>query len=172
MKNVKIVSTVLFYITRILAVMYLCIALYSLIVLLTEWSYITKKGGNNFAICFPFTDTPFLVGENNWGYKLFNFLLPIGAYGFFFLVLSNIFSVFRGAKLFTQYGVDQLHYFFLGNIIIPFSLILLASIFAGKIEEGLEWLAVVHFFLGVFAFFMAAIFRQGLLLQKEQDLFI
>ena len=55
---------------------------------------------------------------------------------------------------------------------MPSLTILLASIFAGEIEEGLEWVAIIHFFLGVFAYFLAAIFKQGLQLQNEQDLFI
>lgn len=172
MKNVKIISTILFYITRIVAILYLVTTLYSLISLLTEWSYFTKDGGKYFSICFPFSETPFLVGENNLGYKLFNFLIPIGFYGIFFLLLSNVFNAFKQPKLFTKYGVSQLKWFYLANLTLPWLTILLASIFAGKIEEGLEWVAVIHFFLGVFAYFLAAIFKQGLQLQNEQDLFI
>lgn len=172
MKNVKIIATSLFYITRIVAILYLITTFYSLISLLTEWSYFTKDGGKYFSICFPFSETPFLVGENNLGYKLFNFLIPIGFYGIFFLLLSNVFNVFKKPKLFTKYGVNQLRWFYLANVFMPSLTILLASIFAGKIEEGLEWIAVIHFFLGVFAYFLAAIFKQGLQLQNEQDLFI
>ena len=171
MKNVKIISTVLFYITRFAAILYLATTFYSLVSLLTEWSLIVKEDGN-FAVCFPFTETPFLVGENNWAYKIFNFLIPIGFYGIFFLLLSNVFTAFKQPKLFTQYGVNQLKWFYLANIFMPSLTILLASIFAGEIEEGLEWVAIIHFFLGVFAYFLAAIFKQGLQLQNEQDLFI
>lgn len=172
MKNVKIISTILFYITRIVAILYLLTTFYSLVSLLTEWSYITKDSDKYFSICFPFTETPFLNGENNWAYKLFNFLIPIGFYGIFFLLVSNVFNVFKQPKLFTKYGVNQLRCFYLANLTLPWVAILLASIFAGKIEEGLEWVAVIHFFLGVFAYFLAAIFKQGLQLQSEQDLFI
>ena len=172
MKNVKIISTILFYITRFIAILYLLTTFYSLITLLTEWSFTYKDNGNYFSICYPFTQTPFLNGENNWGYKTFNFLIPIAFYGLFFLLVSNVFSIFRKDKLFTQYGVIQLKYFYLANISVPPLTILLASIFAGNIEEGLEWVAVIHFFLGVFAYFLAAIFKQGLHLQNEQDLYI
>jgi len=172
MKNVKIISTVLFYITRFLAIFYLAITFYSLVSLLTEWSYIERENGKYFSICFPFTETPFLNGENNWPYKIFNFLIPLGFYGIFFLLLSNVFNVFKKPKLFTQYGVNQLKWFYLANIFMPSLTILLASIFAGEIEEGLEWVVIIHFFLGVFAYFLAAIFKQGLQLQNEQDLFI
>jgi hypothetical protein len=99
-------------------------------------------------------------------------LIPIGFYGVFFLLLSNVFNAFKQPKLFTKYGVSQLKCFYLANITLPWLTILLASIFAGKIEEGLEWVAIIHFFLGVFAYFLAAIFKQGLELQNEQDLFI
>jgi hypothetical protein len=172
MKKVKIISTVLFYITRLLAVFYLATTFYSLITLLTEWSFITKDNGAYFSICYPFTQTPFLNGENNWAYKIFNFLIPIGFYGLFFLLASNVFNAFRQPKLFTKYGFDQLRMFYLSNLILPWLTILLASIFAGKIEEGLEWVAVIHFFLGIFTYFLAAIFNQGLHIQNEQDLII
>jgi hypothetical protein len=172
MKNVKIIATGLFYITRIVAILYLVSIAYSTISLLTEWSLVSRENGKYFSICFPFTETHFLNGENNWAYKIFNFLIPIGFYGLFFWLLSNIFKVFRQPKLFTQNGVNQLKWFYIVNILMPSITILLASIFAGKIEEGLEWVAVIHFFLGVFAYFLAAIFKQGLQLQNEQDLFI
>jgi len=172
MKNVKIIATTLFYITRLLAILYLATTLYSIISLLTEWNYFTKDNGKHFTICFPFTETPFLNGENNWAYKIFNFIVPIGFYGLFFLLVSNVFNVFKQPKLFTVYGVNQLRWFYLSNMTIPWMTILLATIFYGKIEEGLEWVAIIHFFLGVFAYFLAAIFKQGLQLQNEQDLFI
>lgn len=172
MKSVKIIATSLFYITRIFAILYLIITLYLLVSLLTEWSYFTKDSEKYFTICYPFTDTPFLNGENNWAYKVFNFLVPIGFYGLFFLLVSNVFHVFKQPKLFTKYGVNQLKYFYLANLTLPWMTILLASIFAGEIEEGLELVAIIHFFLGVFVYFLAAIFKQGLKLQNEQDLFI
>ncbi len=172
MKNVKIISTILFYITRFVAVLYLISTFYLLVSLLTEWSFIVRENGTYFSIYFPFTQTPFLNGENNWAYKVFNFLIPIGFYGGFFWLLSNVFNAFKQPKLFTQYGVNNLKWFYLSNIFLPSFTILLASIFAGKIEEGLEWVAVIHFFLGVFAYLLAAIFKQGLKLQNEQDLFI
>jgi hypothetical protein len=172
MKNVKIIATALFYITRLVAILYLATTLYSLISLLTEWSLVTRDSGKYFSICFPFSETHFLNGENNWAYKIFNFLIPIGFYGIFFLLLSNVFKVFKQSKLFTQNGVNQLRWFYLANIFMPSITILMASIFAGAIEEGLEWVTIIHFFLGVFAYFLAAIFKQGLQLQNEQDLFI
>lgn len=172
MKGVKTISTILYYITMVAAILYLTTTVYALITMLTDWSYVVSEDGTTFAVCYPFTETRFLLGQNNWGYKLFNFLLPLGFYGIFFWLLSKVFGVFKRPKLFTQDGVNQLRYFYLANIIVPPITILLASIFAGEIEEGLEWVAVIHFFLGVFAYFLAAIFKQGLHLQNEQDLYI
>ncbi len=172
MKNVKIIATILFYVTRIVAILYLLSTLYAFISILTEWSYFTKENEKYFVVCMPFTELPFLVGENNWPYKFFNFLIPIGFYGLFFLLVSNVFNIFKQPKLFTHYGVKQLRWFYIANLTLPWLSILFASIFAGKIEEGLEWVAIIHFFLGVFAYFLAAIFKQGLQLQNEQDLFI
>lgn len=172
MKKVKIISTILFYPVRILAIVYLIVTLYSAISVFTEWSYITRESGMYFSVCYPFTDTPFLNGHNSMSYKLFNFLIPIGFIGIFFLILSNIFNVFRQPKLFTDYGVKQLKWFCLINIFILPVNILLASIFTDKIEEGLDIVAVVVFILGIFSLFLAAIFKQGLNLQNEQDLYI
>jgi hypothetical protein len=155
-----------------MATLYLVTTLYSSIVLLTEWSFFTRENGKYFSICYPFTETPFLNGENTWGYKLFNFLIPIGFYGLFFLLVSNVFNVFNKPRLFTQNGVNQLKWFYMANIFVPSLTIILASYFAGGIEEGLEWVAIIHFFLGVFSYFLATIFKQGLHLQNEQDLYI
>lgn len=172
MKNVRVTSTVFFYLTRIVAVLYLCITMHAAISILTEWSYITKDSGNSFAVCYPFTQIPFLVGENNWAYKLFSFALPLGLYGIFFWLVSTIFKVFKQPKLFTQYGVKQLKWFYLANIIVPPIAIFLASVFVGEIENGFKLLVIMHFFLGMFAYFLSAIFKQGLHLQNENDLYI
>ncbi|MGM5470056.1 DUF2975 domain-containing protein [Flavobacteriaceae bacterium LMO-SS05] len=172
MKNVKIISTILFYITRIVAIAYILVTIYALFSLVTEWSYITQDNGNYFAVCYPFTEIKFLLGENNWSYKIFEFLIPIGAYGIFFFLVSNVFNAFKQPKLFTEYGVNQLKWFYLANIFVPSIFILVTLIFTGNIEDGLEWAAVIHFFLGVFAYFLYAIFKQGFNLQNEQDLYI
>lgn len=172
MKNVKIISTILFYITRIVAILCILVAIYTLISLVTGWSYISIDNGENFAVYYPFTETRFLLGENNLDYKIFSFLIPIGSYGIFFYLISNVFNAFKQPKLFTEYGVKQLKWFFLANIFVPSIIILLALICTGNIENGLEWAAVIHFLLGVFAYFLYAIFKQGLNLQNEQDLYI
>jgi len=172
MKNVKIVSSILFIISRILAVIYLAIAFYAAFTMLTGWSFEATDNNLRFAIHLPFTQKPFLLGENHLGYKLFNFLIPLGGYGVFFWVVSSVFKVFMQPKLFTENGVRQLTWFYAINIFVPPFNLLMASIFAREVEEGMEGITVIHFILGIFAYFLAAIFKQGVTLQKEQDLFI
>ncbi len=172
MKNVKIISTILFYITRIVAILYILVTIYSLLSLVTKWSYNLEDNGKYFAVCYPFTETRFLLGENNWSYKIFEFLIPICAYGIFFLLVSNVFNAFKQPKLFTPYGINQLKWFCLANIYVPLFIILLASIFTNMVQDALQWAAVIHFFMGVFAYFLYAIFKQGVNLQNEQDLYI
>lgn len=172
MNNVKLISAILFHLTRAVAVLYLLVTLYALIAIMTGWGFTPMENGTFFTVCYPFSEVAFLIGENNWGYKVFSFLLPIGLYGVFFLQLSTVFNVFKQPKLFTQYGVTQLKWFCLTNCTVPSIAILLASIFSGSLANGIEILAIVHFFLGVFAYFLAAIFQQGLQLQNEQDLYI
>ena len=101
----------------------------------------------------------------------FSFLLPLTLYGFFFWLVSNLFSVFSKPKLFTVLNLQQLKRFYLFNWLVPFPAIIISSFFV-ETESALWLLAVVHGILGVFAWMVAAIFKQGLQLQNEQDLFI
>ena len=172
MQNVKTVSKILFYVTRFLAILYFSISAHSIISLLTKWSLTTKDDGKYFQICYPFTQKPFLVGNNNLGYMIFNFLLPLSLYGLFFLLVSNVFKVFFQPKLFTLNGIKHLKWFYLANLILPSLSVLLASIFTNEVEDPFEFLIMIHFILGVFAYFLSAIFNQGLSLQNEQDLYI
>jgi len=172
LKNVRIVSKTLFFITKILAAFYIAVTGYAAISTLSGFSFLVKDDGKRFAVCFPFTQTPFLNGENDWGYIVFNFLLPLGFYGAFFWLTSNVFKAFFQTRLFTEKGLRQLRYFYVINICALPIIILAAKVSTGKIEEGLTGATVIHIILGVFAYFLASLFRQGLNLQNEQDLFV
>ncbi|MCJ0741268.1 hypothetical protein [Pedobacter montanisoli] len=124
-----------------------------------------------FAILWPFSSKPFLLGDYNLPYILFDFILILGFYGLFFLLTANVFKLFFQPKLFTLKGIRQLKWFYLLNLILPGTCMVLAHLFS-YIEEGIEMLVVIHFILGIFAYFLAAIFSQGVKLQNEQDLFI
>jgi RsiW-degrading membrane proteinase PrsW (M82 family) len=73
--------------------------------------------------------------------------------------------------LFTSYGVKHLRLFYQANCIIPGLVVLLSSFFE-RVETESIVMVVLHFTLGVFAWFFAAIFKQGVQLQNEQDLYI
>jgi len=67
--------------------------------------------------------------------------------------------------------VRNLRVFYLANLILPSFSLIISSVFV-PIENVIIALVVVHFVLGIFAYFLAAIFKQGLKLQNEQELFI
>lgn len=171
MKNVKTISKILFYLTRFLAVFYLWMSAHSLVALLTDWSLILHEANTKFKICLPFTEKPFLLGMYDWNYITFGFLIPIALYGLFFWLLSNFFKVFSQAKLFTVENHLHLRRFYLSNLIIPILTLIAASVFI-EIEEEAQVMVAFHALLGIFAYFIAAIFQQGINLQKEQDLYI
>lgn len=171
MNKVKIISRILFYLTRFLSVFYFWMPAHSILALLTGWSLTFKENGKYFNVCWPFTQKPFLVGDYNIGYIVFEFLIPLSLYGLFFLLVGNVFKIFFQDKMFTPNNVRHLKRFYWANLILPGVAVLLASIFA-ELDELAEILIALHFFLGIFAYFLAAIFKQGLNLQNEQDLFI
>jgi len=171
MRNVKLISRVLFYITRFLTGFYWLMALHSGIALLTGWSLHLRENGKYFQVYFPFTQTPVLNGDHNLPYILLEFLLPLALYGLFFYLLGNVFRVFFQPKLFTAKGVKHLKRFYLANFIIPAVMVLLVSCIDEPDTDGIA-VIVLHGIIGIFAFFIAAIFKQGLDIQNEKDLFI
>lgn len=171
MNHTKIISQTLFVVCCLLAAGYLAITLYSACCLLTG-SGITPYGDNSYLhINYPFTDIPFLNIENNSAYKIFSFLLPLLLYGFFFLLSAKVFRIFFQPRYFTLENLTRLRYFYVANVFIPLPVTIISAIFVEVIP--VIWLLVfVHFMLGVFSLLLANIFRQGLNLQRDQDLFI
>lgn len=171
MKFSKTFSAVLSYISRFFSVLYLGSSLYAFIILVAETSaFRLKDGGKHFVINFPFSDAGFLAGENYARYK-FEMVAGIGLYGVFLWMLANLFDTFRQAKLFTQKSVKRLTWFYIANFTIP-PLFLILHIIANDAISELIVLTFLHTVLGIFAYFMSIIFKQGLKLQSEQDLFI
>lgn len=174
MKKVRLTASILFYISRLLSLLYLTTAAYaSMVILLAingipEWLPMRSLDNGSFQIFYPFTHTPFLLGENNTGFKLIMLLITWG-YGLFFWLLSGVFNAFRQPKIFVQKGVDRLTGFYMANLIIPVSILIIFAI-AGIAVNDILMITALHLVIAVFAFFMAAIFKQGLLLQEEQDL--
>jgi hypothetical protein len=171
MTTVKFIARILFYITRVLSAFYFAFALHAAFALSTGLSLTIREGGKYFAVNIPFTQQAYLLGDYNVPYILFDFLLPLAGYGLFFLLVSNIFKAFFQPRLFTKYGVTQLQRFYIANFILPGLALVLASFFT--VVDDIAWvLVVLHFILAIFSYFMAAIFRQGLHLQTQQDLII
>ena len=174
MKTVRTIATSLHYLCKIAAYVVLGVAMYAVIALLsyksdpTAASLMEVLPDNTFQIFFPFTKTPFLLGDYNSGYLLTN-LVTVIFYGVFLLLLSGVFHAFKQPKLFTRRGVMQLSRFYITNLIVPFILLVLSIAFQQGFSDFLK-IIFLHLIIGIFAFFMAAIFRQGLILQEEQDL--
>jgi hypothetical protein len=172
MKSVRLISQVLFYVTRLLSILYAAIFLHAFIAIIFKTGhYNITANGNRFEIYYPFTSKPFLLGDNHTTYILFDFLLLLISYGLFFLLLSNVFNGFAQPKLFTKKGYKYLRWFYLCNLLIPLVILLLLSIFYIVSSEA-TIIVLLHMVAGIFAWFLAVIFRQGLQLQNEQDLFI
>ena len=127
--------------------------------------------GKQEIIAYPFTDTPFLILNPTWSYWLFSFLIPILFYALFFFFLANVFKVFLQQRIFIGENIVHLKRFYIHNLFVPVILVFIASFFE-EIETPVFIIVALHFFLGVFVFILSDIFRQGLNLQNEQDLYI
>ncbi|KAA2220337.1 DUF2975 domain-containing protein [Chryseobacterium sediminis] len=171
MNQTKIISRILFYICSVLSAGYLITFVYSLFCLITGFAVTPYKEEKFLHINYPFTEQPFLNIENNYPYMIFSFIAVLVTYGIFFWLSARVFKVFFQDKLFTQENIIQLKKFYLYNIFIPLPLVIIASFFV-EVESMIWGLVFIHFMLGIFCLFLANIFKQGLHLQNEQDLFI
>lgn len=171
MKPVKFISVIGLFLSRILSVAYLATALYILCSVVFRLSTLQLLAHNRFAICYPFTAKPFLLGSDFSTAYILEMVLLIAFYGIFFWLLSNVFKTFRQKKLFTTQGIQRLKAFYITNLLICPVIFLILSIYS---IEDYPYIAMImaHGIMGIFALFIAAIFEQGVHLQKDQDLFI
>ena len=113
MKTVRFTAGVLFYISTACAVLFLATAVYATIVILlfyyssANWLPI-QTDGNHFTIFYPFTKTPFLLGDYTLSY-LFTYFFTVAFYGLFLWLLSGVFHAFKQQKLFTKKVVWKHH---------------------------------------------------------------
>ena len=174
MKTVRPVAGILFYLSRFVSIVVLLIATYALCVVLmhesnpSSWLPISVLSDGTFQIFYPFTKKVFLLGDYKTSYLVGN-LSTIFFYGVFLWMLGNVFHAFRQKKLFTTKGAVQLSRFYIINLVVPFIFIVLLAVFGQDLIDIVR-IILLHLVIGVFAFFMAAIFRQGVVLQEEQDL--
>ena len=175
MKTVRIIANILHYLTRFAAILYLATAAYALIVVLmslngtSSWAAIKILDNGSFQIMYPFTDTPFLLGDYT-GQYLTMMIFLFSFYGLFLWLLSGVFNAFRQQKIFTRKSVLRLSRFYITNLTIPLLSLIAAAFFYSESVNDFMMITFLHLVIGVFAFFMAAIFKQGLVLQEEQDL--
>lgn len=174
MKTVRVVASLLFYLSRVGSFLFFAAVLYAASVVLLHSVTgsaslpITVDPHHRFQIFYPFTRQPFLLGDYTATYLVTNFIL-VSFYGFFLLLLSGVFQAFRQSKLFTPKGVTRLSRFYITNLLVPV-LFLSLLLFSGESASDIVRIIFLHIVVGVFAYFMAAIFQQGVLLQEEQDL--
>jgi hypothetical protein len=171
MNQTKIISRVLYYLCLVLAAGYILTALYSVFCLVTGFATTPYKENTYLHINLPFTGQPFLNIENNYPYILFSFMTVLIIYGIFFWLSAKVFKVFFQTKLFTEKNIVHLKRFYIYSIFFPLPIVIIASFFV-EVESMIWGLVFIHFMLGIFCLFLANIFKQGLHLQNEQDLFI
>lgn len=171
MKQTKSISKILYYLCIILSSGYLLTFFYSVFCLLTGFAVTSYKENKYLHINYPFTNQPFLNIENNYSYIILSFLLVLLTYGIFFWLSAKVFKVFFQSKLFTEGNIVHLKRFYIYNIFFPLPIVMMSSFFV-EVEAFIWGLVFIHFMLGIFCFFLSSIFKQGLHLQNEQDLFI
>lgn len=172
MKSVKIVAGILKLISYIMSAFYLLTSVYGAIVIIflrnPELGFFTVIGDGSFKINYPFSNMPFLVGDNTARYLLMLVVTFLG-YGIFALLLGKVFWVFTRAKLFTSAALRWLKVFYLYNFIAPLSVLILNLFFTDDIRDYVI-ISILHAIIGVFAWFFSVMFKQALFLQEEQDL--
>lgn len=171
MNQTKIISKILYYLCCIVSAGYLITFVYSVFCLVTDFSVTPYKNNLYLHINYPFTEQPFLNIERYYPYIIFSFLMVLFLYGIFFWLSAKVFKVFFQSKLFIKENILQLKRFYMYNIFIPLPAVITASFFV-EVESIIWGLVFIHFMLGIFCLFLANIFKQGLHLQNEQDLFI
>lgn len=171
MRQVRIVSTGLFFLTRILAIPYLVTAVYLIVVFIFKAPFLNFiEDGKRFEVFYPFTQITYLRGYNN-SFYITEMIAFIGLYGIFWWLLGNVFQSFREERLFSATAVKRLQIFYLVNFLVPLLILIVHIILSYEVVMTM-FFSLLHFVLGIFAYFMAAIFKQGLHLQNEQDLYI
>lgn len=173
MKTVRSIASLLFYLSRIAAVVFLVTALYATAVVIlfhytSSPSLPIRVQQSAFTLFYPFTQKAFLLGDYTTTF-LVTYLFLMTFYGIFLWLLSDVFRAFRQQKLFTPKGVLRLSRFYITNLLVPVLFMALVLVFQSEMSD-LVRIMFLHLVIGVFAWFMAAIFKQGLILQEEQDL--
>lgn len=164
----KSLSTVLFYCTRLIMFGYGIFLLLIIISLVSNNFVITET--NEIQIHIPFTSSMIKGAYDPLTFiGVFCFLI---FYASFFLVLSLLFKTFSAEKLFTQEAIKYLKWFTIVNLIIPVIYVIIGTLINNTITLDDVIPSLLHIGLGIFAAFIATIFKQGFTLQEENELTI
>jgi len=164
----KSVSSILFYGTRLITIGYAAFILFVIISLITHNFVITDT--NNMEMHIPFSNA--VIKGNFTPVTLIAMLGYLIFYGIFFFVLSLIFKTFSAEKLFTEKAIKHLKWFTILNLILPFVYPISAIILKNSVSIDDLIPGLLHIGLGVFAWFIVAIFRLGFTIQEENELTI
>jgi len=165
----KSISSYSFYCSRIAAVGSIVLAIFILLSFAFE-NYSIVDG--QFQIAIPFFSELYIKGLYAKT-MILSIILIILFIGGFFYVLSLIFKSFKSEKLFTHNAIRHLNLFAVLNLLV-FPILYMGIHF--MIIKNSNFGSIHNFFLsivlGIFALFIAAIFKRGLSVQKENDLTI
>lgn len=171
MQSVRTLATLLYYISRTAACLFMIIGTYILIVvLLYGWGIEglpIEIDSNHFIIFLPFSKVPFLLGDYTMVYLTVS-LSILALYAVFLWLLSAVFQAFKQLKIFIPKSVQCLKNFYRFNFYAPVLYVLCLMIFRLELRDAII-IVLLHLMLSVFIFFMATFFQQGLVLQEEQD---
>ncbi|HMK02903.1 MAG TPA: DUF2975 domain-containing protein [Ferruginibacter sp.] len=173
MKRIRGLATILYYLSRMVALLCLATTIYAFLILGLS-SQTNMQGlpievsGGYFTVFFPFSGIPFLVGDDTASYMITS-MSTMMLYGIFLWLLSAVFKAFMQKKIFVPISVKRLKHFYLFNFFAPVIYIICLVAFRLDFRDALI-IAFLHMMIGVFNYFMAIIFQQGLVLQEEQDL--
>jgi len=169
---VRNLANMLYHLTRGLVMIYGVIAVYAISITILAKSGVKglplNVSGDQFTIYYPFSKTPFMLLQDERTF-LVTTLLVVLFYGLFLILMLGVLDTFRQKKLFTPKGVQRLTRFYLANFFLPVIAIIILLLLGEPINDLLI-ITFLHIVLGIFIYFMTAIFRQGLELQIEQDL--
>ena len=164
----KSLSVYLFYISRIVSI---AIGFFLLFILVSFLTGNFELINNRFEIKIPLMET-YIKGF--YDVRIITTIaLTLIFYILFFYFLSIIFKTFKAETLFTKTAIRQLNNFALYNLIgSPLAFILIHILIMKHTNLRDLPTYLLHLLLGVFIFFIVAIFKKGYKVQSENDLTI
>ncbi len=172
MKKVRDLATLLYFLSRVTAFLFAFIGMYALVVILLYQTGMRgiplEVSNDHFIIFLPFSKVPFLLGDFNKAYLSIS-ISSILLYAIFLWLLSDVFFTFKQKKVFIPKNMKRLKNFYLFNFYVPIIYVLSLIVFKQEFRDAII-IVFLHLMISVFIFFMATIFKQGLILQEEQDL--